>query len=251
MFRSKRLPPEIVYLFLLFLFLLLVGSVGIFRPLRGVLEKSLVIPVKEKVYSVKRIFKKDLGTCGKTNEGELSALKVKVAALTEENTAQRKLLSVPLPRDWRFLTVQVINLEGETLVINAGSKDGVTKGMTALSETNYLGKVETFGENMAWIRPPSFYGERTVVRFVENEQTAGKGLLIGQGEGRMRAEQIFSSEAVREGNLVAVDVLGGSLLVGKVSSVTVKKGEAFKTAQVERLFNPEDLRTVFLVTGKI
>lgn len=230
---------------------MLLNTVGLFRPLRGLVEKRVVVPAREKVYSLQRFFKKDLGECGKINESEVAGLKVKVAALSEENSAQKKLLSAPLPKNWRFLAVQVIGLEGETLIINAGKKDGITEGLIALSENNYLGKVFSVSEEISRIKLPSFYDEKTVVFFVKGEEVTGKGLLIGRGEGRMKGEQIYSSEAVEEGNLAAVDVMGGSLLAGKVISVTENKAESFKTVQIERLYNPENLRTFFLIMGKI
>lgn len=251
MFHRKKFPPEIVYLFVIFLLFFLLNSVGLFKPLRGLVEKKVVVPAREKVYSLQRFFKKDLGECGKISESEVAGLKIKIAALSEEITAQKKLLSAPLPKNWRFLAVKVIGQEGEVFLIDAGRKDGIIEGMTALFEGNYLGKVFSVSEEIALVKLPSFYDEKTVVFFVKGEETTGRGLLVGRGEGRMKGEQIYSSEAVEEGNLVAVDVLGGSLLTGKVISVTENKAESFKTVQVERLFNPENLRTVFLITGKI
>jgi cell shape-determining protein MreC len=99
---------------------------------------------------------------------------------------------------------------------------------------------------MAQIRLPSFFEERLMVR-----AGGSLGLLIGRGQGKMRIEQILAAETVAKADLVMTNLEGGDLLVGEVEEVITAKGEVFKTAQVKRLFNPEELETIFLVKGKI
>ena len=222
--------------------------------MRAWVEKILVIPAKEEVYQWQRFFKKDLGTCALKNEKEIAELEAQIAVLTEENREQRRLLSSPLPKNWQFLAVKVIGLDGEVLTINRGKGESVKEGMVAISGSTFLGKVNSVSEEMAQIRLPSFPEERLMVKIVAKENPSliqGKGLLVGRGQGKMKIEQILAAEEVTKGNLVITNLESGDLLVGEVEEVMATKGEVFKTSQVKRFFNPEELETIFLVKGKI
>lgn len=251
MFRKKGPPSYFFYLLIFFCFLLFLDFLGIVRPLRGLLEKSVIIPVKEKVYQYSRFFKKDLGSCDLKNEKEVSELKSKIAILSEENLQQKRLLSSPLPKNWQFMTVKVISSAEEILLLNAGKVEGVKEGMIALFDNTYLGKVFFVSEGIAKVKLPSFFEEKSAVKIVSDETVVGKGLLVGRGQGKLRVEQILSGEGVEKKDLVTIEVEGGNLLIGEVEEVMQKKGEVFKTAQVKRLYNPEDLNTIFLLRGKL
>lgn len=260
MFRSK-IPSTFYYILITFLIILLLGLTGILRPVRSLLEKTLIIPGKQKIYNWQRFLKKDLQDCQLKNEKETAELKVKIASLTEENLAQKRLLSAPLPKNWQFLPVAVIEVKDETLTLGLGRKNGVKEGMVALLGETYLGRVGLVSEGLSQVKLPSFLEEKLLVRLVSSEaektvsssdQTiVGRGLSVGRGQGKVRVEQILASEGVVKGNLVTTNIDGTDLLIGEIEEVIEKKGEVFKTAQVKRLYNPEELNTIFLVRGKL
>lgn len=253
MIKKLNFPKPFFYLLFVFLFLLLLNFLGLFGSLRGVIEKVAIIPLKEEVYRWQRILKKDLGTCELKNEKEISELKAKISSLFEENKEQKRLLSAPLPKNWQFLTVKVISTEGENLNVNVGKKEGIKEGMIAVLGESYLGKVGRVSEKISEIKLGSDIDVKLVVKVVSETDgnILGKGLLVGRGQGRMRIEQILLSENVKKGDLVLTNLEGGDLLVGKIEEITEVKGEPFKAAQVKRLFNPEELNTIFLVRGKL
>lgn len=253
MFSQRKVPNKLVYLFLAFLLLFLLDKFGFSLPVRRMLEKSFIIPVKQEIFQLKRIFKKDLETCRLENERVLSELKAQVVVLSEENKEQKRLLSAPLPGNWQFLAAKVVEAENETLTLALGEDDGVKPEMVAVLEKTYLGKIFRVTPKMAEVKLPTFFGERLVVKIVsvEDQKIVGRGLLFGLGAGKMKIEQIYSSEPVKQRDLVMVETEGGSLLVGEVQEVIYGKGEVFKTALVERLYNPEDLNIIFLIRGKI
>jgi len=106
---------------------------------------------------------------------------------------------------------------------------------------------------MSEVRLPSFYEEKIVTILVSPSDytIVGHGLLVGSGMGKMKVEQILRQEWVQKGDLVVTSVGGGDLLVGEVTEVLQSQGETFKTAQVKRLYEPENLNTIFLIRGKL
>lgn len=254
MLERKKIPSIFFYLLFVFVFLLFLGALGVLRPIRGLMEKNLFVPFRQELYDWQRKLGEKPEDCQLKSEAEIAALKAKIASLVEENTAQKRLLSAPLPKDWQFLPVRVIGLENETLTIDSGAKEGVQKGMVAVWGENYLGKVSEVSENLAQIRLSSFFEEKLVVRIVgekDKAQTLAKGLLVGRGQGKMRVEQILASEEVFAGDLVLAPIEGGDLLVGKVEEVIKPEGEVFKTAQVKRLYQLDELVTIFLIRGRL
>jgi len=260
MFR-KKVPVQLYYLLAIFLVIFLLGLVGALRPVQGFFERALIIPTKQKIYDWQRFLKKDLQGCQLQNERQIDELKAKIASLTEENLSQKRLLSAPLPKDWQFLPVKVIEAKDETLTLGLGAQDGVKEGMMAIFGETYLGKVTLVSEALCEVRLPSFLEEKLAVKFVSSETGTvvsspdqvilGEGLSVGRGQGKTRVEQILSSEKVEKGNLVITNVQGTNLLVGAVEEVVEKKGEVFKNASVKILYNPEELDTIFLVRGKL
>lgn len=258
---NKKIPAQVYYLLAIFLVIFLLGLVGVLRPAQGFFERALIIPTKQKVYDWQRFLKKDLQGCQLQNERETAELKVKIASLTEENLAQKRLLSAPLPKDWQFLPVKIVEVKDETLTLGLGEQDGVKEGMIALSGETYLGKVTLVSKEISQVRLPSFLEEKLLVKFVSgNAETVisfpdqailGKGLSVGRGQGKIRVEQILSAEKIEKGNLVITNVQGTNLLIGVVDEVVEKRGEVFKNALVKILYNPEELDTIFLIRGKL
>lgn len=244
MFHSK-FPPFLSYLAAIITAVLLFSLTGF--------GKSAVRSIKQEIYDWQRSLKKDLNGCELKNQKEVFELKGKIAVLEEENRAQRRLLSAPLPKNWQFLPVKVVGLEGETLTIDAGKDDGIEKEMPVIEAGTFLGRIAKVEKNSAEVRLSSFVEEKSVVSifFTKDKSVVGRGLLVGWGEGRMKVEQIYLSENTQKNDLVMLNTGGADLLVGIIDEIIDKKGEMFKSAAVKRLYNPEELGTVFVVKGKL
>lgn len=248
--RRQPFPQPLIYLLVFLLALAALGRIGLFRPLRALVEEAAIIPLRQQVYDLRRFFKKDLGSCQLANERQLAELRAKIASLTEETASQRRLLSAPLPKNWQFLEAKVIGLEGEELIINQGDEE-IFEGMVAIFGDSYLGRVVRVSEKMARVRMAAFPEERLVVRVATEGGVLAQGLLVGRGEGKARLEQVLASERLERGALAYGNFEGGDLLVGEIEEVLAPAGEVFKSAVIKRLFNPEELVTIFLIRGRI
>lgn len=247
--RKRFLLPRIFWVSFGGLVLVMVADkAGILRFLRGLVEEKAILPIKQSIYDWKREVKYGRDGCSLEEERKITELEGQIAVLKEENLAQKKMLSAPLPSGWQFLPAKVVEVKEETLVIDKGRKDGVAEGMAAFLEKSFLGKVVEVSEKVSKVRLPSFLNERYVVKFYAKEEGGflGRGLLEGKGLGKMVVEQVLFSEPVKEGDLVMVDFEGQSLLVGKVKEIIEDKKEVFKKVEVERLYNPDKLQTIFL-----
>lgn len=244
MFHSK-LPPILSYL-------AVVVAVAALLSLTGI-GKSATRSIRQAIYDWQRSLKKDLNGCELKNQKEVFELKGKIAALEEENRSQKRLLSAPLPKNWQFLAVKVVGLNGETLTVNAGKDDGIEKGMPVIEAGTFLGRIAKVEKKTAEVRLPSFAEEKSIVSvfFAKDKSVVGRGLLVGWSEGRMKVEQIYLSENAQKNDLVMLNTDGVDLLVGIIDEINDKKGEMFKSATVKRLYNPEELGTVFIVKGKL
>lgn len=252
MFAKRNFPKPFFHLLVAFGLVYVFGRVGALNWAKRLAERSLVIPGKQAVYDWQRKLKKSPDNC-LASDKEIAELKAKIASLTEENLQQKRLLSAPVPKNWQFLGARVIDAANETLTIDRGRQDEVREGMVAIAGDTYLGKVVKVSEAVAEIRLPSFFEEKLAVKIVsaDNRVIFGRGLLVGRGQGKMRVEQILAREGVKPKDLIMTTIEGGDLLVGEVEEIVEAKGEVFKTAQVKRLFNPEELTAIFLIRKRI
>lgn len=248
MFRAK-IPKKFYSLLIVLLVIFLLGLTGIFKPIRNLAEKKLIMPIRQKIFDWRLTNKKNLGDCTLAGEKEITELKTKIVFLEEENRQQKRLLSSPLPKAWKFQTVKVIGAENETLLISAGEQDNLKLGMMAITGDTYLGKVYQVSQSISKIHLPSFADEKMAVGIIdkENHSLTGRGLLVGKGEGGMRIDQIILSEKVKPQDIVRVEVLGSTLMVGVIEEMVERKGDMFKSALVKRLYNPAELETIFLI----
>lgn len=250
---NKKIPPAFYYIFIILLIIFLLSLTGALRPLYSALEKIIIIPIRQRAYDWQRGLKKDLNGCQLQNDKQVAELKTKIAFLEEENKEQKRLLSSPLPKSWQFLTAKVIGVSNETLTLNIGRSDGVKEAMAVISENTYLGRISAVSEEESRVKLASFIDDRLLVKIISAklDTLLGKGLLVGRGQGKMKIEQILSTEGADRGNLVTTSVDNYDLLVGEIEEVFWNKGEVFKTAQVKFLYNPQELNTIFLIRGKI
>lgn len=241
------------FIFFLLLSLLVLASdyFGFLKPVKGFFEEKLVIPVKLRFFSQKLSSSQDFSDSCLNKDSEISSLKAKIAQLKEENLSARKLLGAPLPQDWKFIPTRVLDSLREEILIDKGQKEGIEKGMVALSEGVYLGKVTNVSEKIAKIQLLTFPEAKEVVKIIDNQNLVlvGKGLLVGKGGEKMEVREILAEEDVGEDDLVVASLESGDFPVGKIVSVSYQIGDIFKTAQVKREINIRYLETVFLVKG--
>jgi len=250
--EQKKRRKSFIFFLILSSLILLADYFRLLKPVKGFLEKKLVIPVREKLVA-KPLSPTAANSTNSCQEKDLliETLKAQVAGLKEENLAARKLLGAPLPPNWQFLPAKVISVGEEGMLIDQGGTEGVKDQMIVLAEGVYLGKVQGVSVEAAKVALLTSPDSRAVVKILAKDDLslAGKGLLFGKGNNEMEVKEILAAEEIKEGDLVvAADTAASSnLLIGKVTSVNYKKGDVFKTALVKREIDLNNLTEVFLV----
>ncbi len=242
---------------LLAILIILFDHFRTFSTVKGFLERSLVIPVRSflrggpQAGSVSQ--NGDFSGDCRDKDQEILKLAAEIASLKEENLASRKLLGSPLPPNWQYLPARVIGGLNQEIIIDKGSNQGIILEMPAVAEGIFFGRVNNVSENMARISPVYSSDFRQVVKIISKESgvMSGKGLLSGRGWQKMTIEEILAENEIKEGDLVVFSLWEGDLPIGRITRVNYQKGDVFKSAEVESELVPDNLQTIFLITGKI
>lgn len=193
-------------------------------------------------------------------QGRLNQLALEqnqLSSCLEENEKIKKLLSSPLPAQWRFMEARVVGLT-EKMRIDRGQKDGVKEGMMVVSENILVGKVIKVNENDALVQLLSDVSLKmpVLVKKPSPDKTKAvggiqaRGLLLGQGGEKLLLDRVLQSEDIQKGDLVVTVGEEGwlpDLLVGQIVDVAPKTAEVYQKARVSPLIDYQNLRIVFII----
>ncbi|NWG15540.1 MAG: rod shape-determining protein MreC [Chloroflexi bacterium] len=154
----------------------------------------------------------------------------------------------------RVVAADVISLDQNpqlrTIVINKGTRDGITVGMPVVTRQGLVGRILDVSANAARVLlvtdPSSAISGRL-------QTTRAEGSVIGQITGNLRMTYIPLDAQVQEGDLVITSGLGGNLppniVVGQVTSKRQFEFELFQEAEVRSLIDFDTLEIVLVVTS--
>ncbi len=187
------------------------------------------------------------------NEARLLQWQSAARRLEAENKVLKGLLNyVPGP-DPSFITARVIADTGgafaHSLILNAGSRDGVTKGQAAVTGEGLIGRVAGVGSRSARILLITDLNSRIPVLAGPNRTRA---ILAGNNSDRPKLVHLPSGETAAVGDRIVTSGHGGAfppgMPVGVVTSVS--DGAISVTPLVERN-RLEYVRLLDLGLGKI
>jgi len=169
----------------------------------------------------------------------------------DENKRLRRLLAMPLPPDLSFSDAKIIGSQGDYLIINKGTKDGVEEKQLVLVDNYLVGRVEKVLEKQAKIlRVDSIKFSVPVLIFRDDPGCFSQNQLCQQGKGvthGAKVEQILREEPVAKGDLVTLLDGPKGILLGRVAKVSESDDKVFLEAKFESLVNFSKLIEVFLV----
>jgi rod shape-determining protein MreC len=192
-------------------------------------------------------------------EKENQRLRAETAALKElekENQELKKALDLGIENDFKLFLVQIIGKEPsqDIIFVNKGNKDGVLKGMPAITAEKILaGKVVQSYENFSKVMLLSNKKFSFPVK-IQDSNNDISGVGKGEGDYKILISFVPKEEKVAEGDLVISDSLGGifprGFLIGRVASIERKDVEPFQKIEVKPDFDIRKTSDLFIITAR-
>lgn len=169
----------------------------------------------------------------------------------KENESLRKALGLGLEKKFSIISARVVGKDPsqDILILNAGSADGVQKGMSVITPENIaVGRVEEvfkgFSRVMLLSHPASSLEAKILAEGVV-------GAVRGKGSYQAFLDLIPQESKVVPGNIVISASLGGTfpenLLIGEVREVRASEEKTFQQASLSLFFNVPRAGLLFII----
>ncbi|HET9946888.1 MAG TPA: rod shape-determining protein MreC [Patescibacteria group bacterium] len=221
---------------------------------------NAVFPLEGSLFSLSKTALK-LSTDAKyqlllTQNRQLSSQIASLKELQADNKALRDQFQTTNPAPTTLIPAAIIGAPTflpnitfpESLIVAAGSSDGVKKGQAVVYENNLIGTitdVSSHGAKVVLITAASTsFTAKTV-------QTGALGVLKGTGGGEMILDNVVLSDQLQKDDSVVSDksepAYPSGLVVGKIISVDKKPSSLFQSASLKSLVDITRIPMVFIV----
>ena len=174
--------------------------------------------------------------------------------LKNENETLRIALNLGLEKEFKLTLVQVIakDISQDSLLINKGSKDGLTKNLPVITEQkNLVGRVSEVYDDFSKVMLISNKDSSFDAKVQEQEIF---GVVKGDGGSKLHIDRVPQDKEIKSGDILATSVLGGvfpeGLLVGEIKEVKKSDIEPFQQAEISVFFNFSKLENLFIIFTK-
>ncbi len=174
--------------------------------------------------------------------------------MAQENEVLRQLNDLESKKGFNLLLAKLVSrgIEGDSLVINKGRKDGLQVGLTALNQAGaLLGSLNEVLDNSSKITLITSPNQT----FDISIKSEAEVLALAQGRGDLNLSFQF---ALKEENLSSKDLvftsgLGGKfpsdILVGYLEEIKKNEAEKFQEGTLKPYFLETTLNQVFIITN--
>lgn len=177
----------------------------------------------------------------------------KLKELEKENEILRRGIEVEIHKNYDLIFGKIIgkDISQEYILINKGSKDGVLKELSVITEEKILiGKIiEVYDKysKVALLSAKNFSFD-VIIKQENKEITA---VAQGQGNSKIKLDFIPQETEIFENDLIFTSYLGGifpeNLLVGKITSFKKNDTDPFQTVEAKLVLEPQDIKNIFIV----
>lgn len=171
--------------------------------------------------------------------------------LKKENEVLREALEIGLEKEFKLLLSEIRgkDISQDTLLINKGSKDGISKGFPVITQQKALiGKIGEVYENFSKVILISNKESSFDVKISDSDI---RGVIKGKGNLKLFLDLVPREKEIKEGNLVVTTVLGGifpkGLLVGEIKEVLKSDIQPWQGAKIKPAFDIKELETLFIL----
>ncbi|MFH0791689.1 MAG: rod shape-determining protein MreC [bacterium] len=180
--------------------------------------------------------------------GEIMQLK----ELTTENDALRNALGLDMGKYFKLTEADIIgrDFNEETIIIDAGTDNGIERGMTVLTtEKILIGKVDTVFNRYSTI---NIITSKSSVFDAKIADKNIRGVIRGGNSKLVSMELIPRNKDIKEGDIALTTKEGGiypdGIIVGRVKSVKNNSMEPFLAVTVKPAFNIDLVKHILIIT---
>ncbi|MBQ9658570.1 MAG: rod shape-determining protein MreC [Clostridia bacterium] len=157
--------------------------------------------------------------------------------------------------DYKTIPAYVINKDisnySKTIIINAGSKDGIKEKMTVIAENGLVGYVVSVTSDTAKVQTIVDSASSTsVITSTTRDNMVCKGTI--ENTNKLKGMYISANAGITEGDGVETSGMGGiypkGIYIGKVTKLVEGKNKTDNYAEVEIEVDFEKLETVLVIT---
>ncbi len=154
-----------------------------------------------------------------------------------ENQRLREILSLK-EREKRYVTTARVISRGpdpwsNTLIIEKGARDGITKDMAVITPLGLVGKISAAADNYSYVLLITDISFSAAVKIQETRKEA---ILSGTGTGHCILKYVAEEDTIKQGNAIITsgfdDLFPQELVVGYVSRVDRKGSGIFQQVEV-------------------
>lgn len=172
----------------------------------------------------------------------------------KENDALREALGVGLRNDFKLTMASVISrdLSQDSVLVNKGSEQGISKGMAVITSGKYLvGRVVEIYGNFSKVMLISNKDSAFDAKVIEKDVL---GLVKGQGNLKITLTLVPRDKEIKPGDKVLTIDKGGifpaGIYVGEITEVLKSDTEAFQEAKIRSIADYDGLTSLFIVGKK-
>lgn len=191
---------------------------------------------------------------------ELESKALDYDALKSENDRLRGVLNFTSQKaEYNYVGCDIIGKSGgsflDQFALNKGSKDGIAKGMIAITDQGLVGQISSVGTN--W----------SVIQSLANENLAVSGMVKSTGENSgivkgyisdskflARLDYLPIDSKVKKSDVIMTSGLGGvypkGIRIGYVTSVQEDQGRVVKVAVIQPYVDLNKIQEVIVVIPK-
>lgn len=246
--------------------LILLSSSGLTAPIEGLAAEPLngISGFFTQISLNITRFTSDLAQI-QTQQQRIAELEEQLALLSSELIQLREIASdyqrlaglldyASTVENQQFVTADVISYDQRStirsIVINVGTRSGITVGMPVVTELGLVGRVVQVSANAARVQLINDQNSAVSGRL---QTTRVEGSVRGQSGGTLLMQLIPLGADIIVGDLVITSGLGGNfppnIVIGQVTSIRQFEFELFQEASVRSLIDFDTLEFVLVITS--
>lgn len=191
---------------------------------------------------------------------ELESKALNYDALKNENDRLRNALKFTSQKaEYDYVGCDIIGKSGgsflDQFVLNKGSKDGISKGMIAITDQGLVGQISSVGTN--WCVIQSLANENLAVSGMVQSTQENSGIVkgyISDSKFLARLDYLPIDSKVKNGDVIMTSGLGGvypkGIRIGYVTSVQEDQGRVVKVAVIQPYVDLNKIQEVIVVIPK-